>query len=198
MTTETATVRVIRMISADFTKMDRDTFVSDAVLDMRAQRILRLKGENRYRQMAVDAVESGGVEENEKQMAEVWERIRQQVLTDSYDGAKFDDLNEVQKAEFHKDTGWFRSNKSVIVRAIKAGVDLLDANNYPRGKSEVETAIQALKREPEDKDPLTKFTKRLDSTTKAAEELDDKGDLASAIKLAEALVATLKEQMADA
>lgn len=51
--------------------------------------------------------------------------------------------------------GWYRSNKSVITKAIENAVQLLDEGGIPRGKSAVEKDIKTLK---EGYTPLTRIT----------------------------------------
>lgn len=66
--------------------------------------------------------------------------------------------------------GHYRSNKSVLVQAVRLGLELLDEGGYPRGKTELEKAIKEAKSETEET-PYSKAMKLVEKLRDLAPEL---------------------------
>ena len=65
--------------------------------------------------------------------------------------------------------GHYRSNKSVLLGCEKYGIPVVDADGFPRGKTELEKAIKEAK---SPKTPMEKAMDALERMTKASDELD--------------------------
>lgn len=91
---------------------------------------------------------------------------------------------ENPKAPSLKTIGVYRSNKSVILAAIEAGVPLVDDTGKVRGKTEVEKAIKESKGE---KLPIDKFQTVMKSANDISEKLLTEDELRTALVLVEAM-----------
>lgn len=86
-------------------------------------------------------------------------------------GQHFSNYETQYKTETGKSAmpGHYRSNKSVLLGCEKYGIPVIDADGFPRGKTELEKAIKEAK---SPKTPMEKAMDALERMTKASDELD--------------------------
>lgn len=91
---------------------------------------------------------------------------------------------ENPKAEKLGSIGSYRSAKTVLLQAVEYGVQVLDANGKPRGKTEVEKELAAMK---EPKTSMDKFKAAMTTADKMVDDLVGTSELALAYSLAKTL-----------
>lgn len=118
---------------------------------------------------------------------------RVSVLKDAFnEQEQSDDVLALLKGRKLSEFGAYRSAKSVIMSACKAGVSLLDEAGKVRGKSAVESDVKALK---EEKPEIEKFKQMLASLTSVADKLEQ-SDAGVAFLLAKGLTDYLADKAA--
>ncbi len=185
----------IRLINPAFKQSDRNGWLTTSITINQAEAGIQSVSDNRWKQMVVWAVETGSMEGAEKFLKELFADVQKSVLDFFFEGRKRDTLSSENKENFNRYTSWFRSNRSVIKRAYEMGVDLLDGNNFPRGKSEVERDIAAkVKAEAEGagKTEIDKFVALMATIQAVAGKIEDEADRKIALALTKNLEKVLR------
>jgi len=155
---------------------------------------------NQHFQGAVKAVKSLG-----KAGASLWSSLVMFAMTLQDGDPVQPDVNTDMKGAFKKaelvasieskvamaENSTYRAAKSVITNAVAAGILLTDDKGKPRGKTEIEDELKALK---EEKTELEKFKSSIATASKIAAKLDAK-DIVLAATLANDLFKLLREKL---
>lgn len=127
----------------------------------------------------------------------------QEFVTTSKDTeASIEDAFKVEEAlasaEFKLKMGknsTYRSNKSVLVKAVEAGVSLVDAKGNPKGKTALEAEVDALAPAEPPKSDYDKFVDAVGKASKLVDELDAQQCLTAA-SLVQGLLSKLTPKLA--
>lgn len=118
-------------------------------------------------------------------------------VTDGKAKAMSDYLNNRVKEAREQDHKWdpsnaFRSNKSLILRAIRLGVNMVDSRDQPRGKTEVQDTCNEL--EKKDLSPFDQFMAAVNMVSKKLDKLEQ-GQKVTAIAAISELANRVRRQI---